>query len=74
MFKFIPLKTILITSLCMSSNWVLANDIDFKLMVVDDEASSIAIMQGDYNAGLVTSAEDPANSLIVISHWTEATG
>ncbi|HCV05439.1 hypothetical protein L1264_17195 [Pseudoalteromonas sp. APAL1] len=64
MFKFIPLKTILITSLCMSSNWVLANDIDFKLMVVDDEASSIAIMQGDYNAGLVTSAEDSANQYI----------
>ena len=33
-------------------------------MVVDDEASSIAIMQGDYNAGLVTSAEDSANQYI----------
>lgn len=44
MFKFIFFKIILIILFCMSLNWVLVNDIDFKLMVVDDEVLFIVIM------------------------------
>ncbi|WP_062564437.1 hypothetical protein [Pseudoalteromonas shioyasakiensis] len=62
MFK-LNLKPCLWLILFVCSNFVFANNNDFKLMVVDDNASSKAIMQGNFANSLETMNE--ANNYIV---------
>ena len=62
MFK-LNLKPCLWLILFVCSNFVFANNNDFKLMVVDDNASSKAIMKGNFKNSLENL--DETNNYIV---------